>query len=472
MPAKAVSKAKRARAVPKPAAAPAPAGSSPTKLTLRAYNVGFGDCFLLTFAYPGFERRVLIDFGSTAAPKNADANYMLKIAQDIRQQCTEPDGTAKLHAVVVTHRHADHISGFAGTNETGRIIAALNPDVVIQPWTEDPNAAIDATTATAPSYTGGQPDAKAFVASLRNMNLTAAAIAAVSHSPHIGLGKKSADQLQFLGEDNLANKAAIENLMAMGRKTRATYVNCGSASGLEEVLPGVVTHVLGPPNLEQTNAIRKERSSDPGEFWQFHAFWQFQAAAGAAAVTGRRVFPNAPVFSEDDVPPNMRWFRLRARKIRGEQLMELVRDLDQAMNNTSVILLLEVGGMKLLFPGDAQIENWAYALGQPKLQALLKDVNLYKVGHHGSRNATPKTLWGLFDHKSEQEGPDRLTTVVSTKPGKHGSAQAHTEVPRRTLVAELEKESDYFSTQDLPKAEISKIYTFEFSRGRVRTAQA
>jgi hypothetical protein len=32
------------------------------------------------------------------------------------------------------------------------------------------------------------------------------------------------------------------------------------------------------------------------------------------------------------------------------------------MNNTSVILFFEVGSKKLLFPGDAQIENWSYAL--------------------------------------------------------------------------------------------------------------
>ena len=179
---------KRASAVPKPAGPAAPSSArDPDKLTLRAYNVGFGDCFLLTFHYAGFQRRVLIDFGSTSAPRNADADYMVKIAEDIRDQCREPDGGAKLHAVVATHRHRDHISGFSTDGETGNIIAALHPDVVVQPWTEDPNAATDAARATATMYTGGKPDAKAFVASLRNMNSAAAAIAAASRSPHIGL---------------------------------------------------------------------------------------------------------------------------------------------------------------------------------------------------------------------------------------------------------------------------------------------
>jgi beta-lactamase superfamily II metal-dependent hydrolase len=38
--------------------------------------------------------------------------------------------------------------------------------------------------------------------------------------------------------------------------------------------------------------------------------------------------------------------------------------LDKVMNNTSVILVFEVGNKKLLFPGDAQLENWLFALEQ------------------------------------------------------------------------------------------------------------
>ena len=42
---------------------------TPKSLTIRTYNVGFGDCFLLSFLYPGnSEKHVLIDFGSTGMP--------------------------------------------------------------------------------------------------------------------------------------------------------------------------------------------------------------------------------------------------------------------------------------------------------------------------------------------------------------------------------------------------------------------
>jgi hypothetical protein len=136
--------------------------------------------------------------------------------------------------------------------------------------------------------------------------------------------------------------------------------------------------------------------------------------------------------------------------MRGEQLLQIVRILDTAMNNTSVILVFEVGGKKLLFPGDAQIENWQYAFSQPKTGALLGTVNLYKVGHHGSLNATPKTLWNLFKNRSaNKSAPKRMKSLMSTMVGKHGSEDRGTEVPRRKLVSALKSETELFSTEEL-----------------------
>jgi hypothetical protein len=150
-------------------------------------------------------------------------------------------------------------------------------------------------------------------------------------------------------------------------------------------------------------------------------------------------------------PPEARWFRDRLQRLRGAQLLEIVRTLDDQMNNTSVILLFEVESKKLLFPGDAQIENWSYALedapDHETTRALLADVDLYKVGHHGSLNATPKKL--LWEGFKKRGSSKRLTTVLSTLPGKHGRAQSNTEVPRKPLLKALEEESDLNNTNDL-----------------------
>ncbi|MCA9061322.1 MAG: hypothetical protein KDA85_22565, partial [Planctomycetaceae bacterium] len=226
---------------------------APNSLTLRTYQVGFGDCFLLTFHYPGGQRNrnVLIDFGSTRAPSDAflkslpsrlpphlqgkirnlkspvtPAQLMRLIAFDIAHVS---DG--QLDVVVATHRHKDHISGFATTtrgNGPGDIIRGLNPHLVVMPWTEHPKAKTDAKEAPE-AITRNQ----SFAAALSGMNLFAAAIeneAARMIQARLDAGKTSRapslDTLRFTGENNVANRSAIENLMTMGRRT--VYVNFGS----------------------------------------------------------------------------------------------------------------------------------------------------------------------------------------------------------------------------------------------------
>ncbi len=416
---------------------------SPKGVAIRTYDVGFGDCFLLSFDYGGgSERHVLIDFGSTGLPADAPKDRMMRIAEDIRARTKR-----KLHAVVATHRHKDHISGFEtkkGGKGTGDVIRSLAPDVVVQPWTEDPDLQPDAT--------GPRSKKKQIARKLDRMGAaTPNHIAALTQMHGIAQQMLTArnlpnafkGELSFLGDTNLANLSAIKNLMTMGK--RHSYVYCGSKSGLERVLPGVRVHVLGPPTVEQSDKIKKQRSSDPDQFWQFQA----QSIGADKTVTGEEqvLFPRYVEARGARVPIRARWLRYHSRMTRGEQLLQIVRMLDQQMNNTSVILVFQVGKKCLLFPGDAQIENWEYALGQDKYKSLLSGVDLYKVGHHGSRNATPKSLWNCFKKKSKTKSPARLRSLMSTMAGKHGHADSKTEVPRSTLVHALQDETELLTTQ-------------------------
>lgn len=66
--------------------------------------------------------------------------------------------------------------------------------------------------------------------------------------------------------------------------------------------------------------------------------------------------------------------------------------LDKAVNGTSLMIILEIGGSYLLFPGDAQWGTWQKVMQDPEWQEMLKKISFYKIGHHGSHNATPKSF--------------------------------------------------------------------------------
>jgi hypothetical protein len=434
----------------------------PTSVEIRSYQVGFGDCFLVSFVYSQSDKRhVLIDFGTTGLPKPLKpSTHMRRVAEDIANVC---NGT-RLTAVVATHRHADHINGFGTdgkTGESGTIIKGLQPRLVLQPWTEDPDAKTDAKNATRNS----SRSPKSFTAGLRAKQDVARMIHSFVNSTRAaGLSASLRRELSFVGETNIANKSAIDNLIAMGRAkgARAVWAHHGSPSGLERLLPGVKVRVLGPPDLTQTESIRKQRSKDPDQFWHLLAGRDGATQNPIASGLG-----NGPSKRGAAMPVEGRWFRSRLEHLRGDQLLQIVRELDAQMNNTSLILLFEVFGKKLLFPGDAQIENWSYALVEAPnaddTKALLADVDLYKVGHHGSLNATPKQmLWEAFTKRGNRK---RLTTMLSTMPGKHGKTVSKTEVPRRTLLDALASESDLHNTNKLSAAaktfELHHVVTVE-----------
>jgi hypothetical protein len=89
--------------------------------------------------------------------------------------------------------------------------------------------------------------------------------------------------------------------------------------------------------------------------------------------------------------------KLSWRRIDQDWLLSAARlglQLDNATNNTSLVLAFEFidTGEVLLFTGDAQIGSWKSWLTLEELDTadLLQRTVFYKVGHHGSHNATLK----------------------------------------------------------------------------------
>jgi len=104
-------------------------------------------------------------------------------------------------------------------------------------------------------------------------------------------------------------------------------------------------------------------------------------------------------------------------------------------------VLFTCKGKKLLFVGDAQWGNWSYWLygkavsgTDPGITARARDIlgsiDFYKVGHHGSTNATPIPVVGALNKN--------CAAMCSTATGAYGKPEKKTEVPRTALMDALE----------------------------------
>lgn len=409
----------------------------PTRVHVRMYQVGFGDCFLVSFSYRRAladgrnERHMLVDFGSTHAPRRR-SRLLPQAAQLI-----EEHAGGELDVLVATHRHKDHIDGF-GLAETAAVIDKLQPKLVVRPWTDDPKLPPDAT---GPAIRSG---AHRFAVGLAAGQGYAGQIASLVGAAD---SRSLRGELSALAVDQLPNKDALDNLERWAKAGTGVYVAAGDDSRIERFIPGISVRVLGPPTAKQAPEMTTQRANDP-EYWLAQQT-RLADSLPASLADEEPELELEPVGVE---PGPIGWLVERLHRQQLGSLLRIVRTVDDALNNTSVILLIEVGDKRLLFPGDAQIENWAWALkhapDSAALCKLLTRVDLYKVGHHGSRNATPRSLFRLW---GEDPASGRsMSALMSTLSGVHGRSEG-TRVPRATLVAALRRRTDerLFTTDGL-----------------------
>ena len=393
-------------------------GVGPSGIRVRMYRVGFGDFFLLSLRTPSGLKHILIDCGVHCCDLHSISDAIEQMAQETGKE---------LALVIMTHRHADHISGFATCKDA---FSQFTVEQIWMSWFENPS----------------DKDAASLQRSL----------AMVAEQMKIALAARNRpedDELDLMAEnitgDSLgiaggASNAAALHVLHGGFKNKApvAYYKAGDTPTLPQDLvdAGLTAQILGPPHdlalVAQMNGKNEQylADSDPSVSKPVVPFDKtFQTTARHYPALAFRQY------SHDEI-------ERAVTQSQPDLLAAKARQADNTLNNQSLVVLFTFNGKHLLFAGDAQWGNWENFLYGGKIgstghialtaqsQSILASLDFYKVGHHGSTNATPKDALNAM-----REG---CVAMCSTQPGCYGKASSGTEVPRIPLLEAIEKKTD------------------------------
>ena len=450
---------------------------------VRMYRTGLGDCFLLAFPRNGDPKDpvyLMIDCGVYAGTEEpGNQTRIRQIVEDIR------DATGgRLDVLVITHEHWDHVSAFHPSQAQKIFAEEIELGTLWMAWTENRRIPL------ARDLQDGRKAARAALRkALNRMQADGSTTALVrkvldffgdgSEAPSEGMGVLGAKK-------SVKTEEAMDWLQESYGKGKTRYLRPGEDPLALEGVSGVRVYVLGPP--EDPDLIKR---SDPTGHEVYPKAMaaaieaSFFAACGVMPA-GRELAPGQDELEEArrvSLPFDEAW-RLDYEEVEGsasrpfynryfdeaetwrriegdwlEAAGELALQLDNATNNTSLALAIEVGppgeGKVLLFPGDAQVGNWRSWFGKVKLgkrelgremvwkvgdrkvtaEDLLRRTVLYKVGHHGSHNATLREQ-GL-ELMGRADGTGELVAFLPVDEHVARERAHYGEMPLRSLVKEL-----------------------------------
>lgn len=401
------------------------------RLRIRMYRHGLGDCVLLRFRKEDGSGtfNVLIDCGLITVATEPKVK-MQAVARDIAHACM--DGKKpRLDVVVMTHEHWDHVSGFH-SQQAADVFDDIDIGEVWYAWTEDPRNEL-----------GKRLRAER----AEKVRALASAVAAFAATP--GMEARASDLSAMLGFFGIEPGAAAGARIGKTREAfdyllhrqnvRTRYLDPGRGPRALPGVPGVRVYVLGPPQDE--GMIKRSTPTKKGkEVYELLSEQRLAANIGAA-FERMGAGPNHTNVDADDCPfdpilrrqdcahsrhsrglanlimstwnePGMAWRQIQMDWTQAAETLAL--NLDSHTNNTCLVLAFEFveTGEVMLFPADAQVGNWLSwqdlrwsvktATGSQEVTGpdLIARTVFYKVGHHGSHNATLRTL-GLEQMTSE-----------------------------------------------------------------------
>lgn len=391
------------------------------ELRVRTYNVLFGEAILISVpdkdeADNPYERHILIDVGSSCPKDKMDAIFGGVIENILTVLNGKP-----LDLYVMTHEHMDHIKGLHYYDQnlsTGHdlknrlnvkyawLTGSSDPDYYSNGKHSDAKKMLDLAKKAYDhigKYLNIAPDIPGYVRSVMENN-------------ELGTREERVEYLRNLTDTPI-------------------YVYRGLDIGQKHPFREATIRLLAPE--EDTSAY----------YGTFHpmAFAAAPGEAGYATEDWKIVRPPSGV----DVGA---FYNLVS--MRRDGYYDNLLTLDQAENNTSVVFLLEWHGWKLLFPGDAEIRSWK----EMQKERVLEAIDFLKVGHHGSKNATPPHA--ILEQLFPDDGVQRYA-VVSTYPDEDETIGkfVHNEVPDKETLERIRRRNVQIeSVVGLPEAGFIDFY--------------
>jgi hypothetical protein len=404
-------------------------------ITIRMFCQGLGDCFLITLPQAGPRPySILIDFGLALGTPSAET-IMRKSATKIAELT---QGVVDL--VVLTHEHWDHVSGYVLAADV--LKTKLTFKHLWVAWTEKRGEPL-ADELRARYAKAKLAMARAFQAGARLRGLDDTTVARLQALEGIlaFFGPGAAGPLGASAKGTVADAMALPHELVKENTNpgAVTYLmpgTCQTLPGATGLAAGVQTFVLGPPH-DRTKLLRmnprekgdeayEKKKGDPpglGLNWAWLASAMSdglmpaapagaEAEAEAAALARSHPFDatlGMPLADAERHPFFSRYYsdapEDAGRRIDGDWLwtgaQHLALKMDSYTNNTCLVLAFELPASQqvLLFAADAQVGNWLSWHDQDyttpggrtvTATELLGRTTLYKVGHHGSHNATLK----------------------------------------------------------------------------------
>ena len=357
-------------------------------LRVRVYNVLFGDAILVSMPDRGADgkveiRHILLDVGNVLPESKGGADEVFKpVVKNILEVL---DGKP-LDLYVMTHEHLDHIQGLPYAESKfykkseGQLRNLLKTKCA---WL---------TASSAADYYDTHPEAKKQHLSFAN---TYTGIDRFLKS-RMALGETIPREIATMWANNNPRKTAdcLKYLRGLSEKT--CYVYRGFDSPETQPFHEAKIEIWSP----------EENTAD-----YYGRFPAQPLALGDASPcqNGKQKAAPSMLVPPSGVDAGAFYDLVDMRTNTFESLMTI----DQAANNTSIVICLEWRGYRLLFPGDAEDRSWI-KMDQAR---VLKPVHFIKVAHHGSYTGTPEPeLLNKFLPVKAEDGKPRYA-AVSTCPG-------------------------------------------------------